>query len=191
MKNPTLWLVCLLIGCTDKSDGDTATTCAGGTADTACPDPDTDTTPDVCEVALAVTWNNVDGADPTDTDGDGLPDIHCGDTLDIQVTEACGETTWQLGMAETGAPNASGWTGEDCYVGYASFNYCHTIGNTATLSEVSDCSVSSIVEGSTTLFDASKDPFLTYYLSDSDGNCYVWGEDTTYYAALGCEVLVP
>jgi hypothetical protein len=191
MKYTALLALYLLGACADKS-ADPDSPC-GDSGDTACADTDDtgNVEPAPCEVAVSVTWSNVDGADPTDTNGDGLPDIHCGDTVDIEVTEACGETEWQFGMAETGAPNASGWTGEDCYLGYASYTYCHTIGNAATLNEVADCSVSSIVESSSTLLDASKDPFLTYYLSDSAGTCYVWGEDTTYYASQGCTELTP
>ena len=52
-----------------------------------------------------------DGAVPTDSDGDGVLDSGCDDTLNIQITDPLGLTDWSFGMVESGA---NGWSGEDC-----------------------------------------------------------------------------
>ncbi len=177
-----------------QDDANTKT--VGGDADTdadadadADADTDTDTDTDgttttITQFAVTVTWTD-DGNVPTDTDGDSLPDVGCGDSVQVSVSDPLGETQWAFGMSETGMPN--GWTGEDCYVGYLNFNYCHLFNGTVlVLQEVTTCSVMDIVPGSRTYFSADKDPFLTYYLEDSLGNCFIWGEDPTYYGPLNC-----
>jgi len=164
-----------VVGCSgDKTD----------TADTATTgDDDDDTTTVVGELTVTVTWTD-DGLTPEDTDGDSLPDINCDDSVGIVIVDPLLETAWDFGMAETGSGN--GWYGEDCYEGYASFNFCHSIGINASIPEVSSCSALDVADGAT-LLDAEKDPFLTYYLADSLGNCWVWGHDTSYYGPLACE----
>ncbi len=168
----------VLMGCGDKDEhtGDT-----GPEADTDT-DTDTDTDP-VPELSVIVDWTD-DGEVPTDTDGDTFPDTGCGDTVTITITDPLGETAWFFGMAETGS--AAGWFGEDCIGGDAGFDLCHGIGISTTLDEVTDCSVNSVVAGTSTLFDAAKDPHLTYYLEDSAGNCFVFGDDTAYYGVQNC-----
>jgi len=158
-------------GVSDKYDYDTTDTGR----------PDTDTT-ESGELVVSVQWND-DGLTPLDTDGDSLPDINCDDSVDIAITDPLLETAWSFGMAETGSGN--GWFGEDCFEGYANFNFCHSIGINANIPEVSSCSALDVADGAT-LFDAEKDPFLTYYLEDSLGNCFVWGHDTSYYGPLAC-----
>jgi len=145
---------------------------------------DTDTDPTtITQFSVAVTWID-DGNVPFDTDGDGLPDVGCGDSVDIVILDPLGELNWHFGMAQTGGPPL--WTGEDCYVGYANYNICHPIGVAATLNEVTSCSVTDIVAGSRTYFSANLDPVLTYYLEDSLGNCFIWGHDPAYYGPLAC-----
>ena len=142
---------------------------------------------DGSDLAVTVTWTD-DGQVPTDIDGDGLPDVGCGDSVELQVFDPLGETDWIFGLTETGSPN--GWYGEDCFLGYAVFNHCHPFNGTAiVLDEVTSCSVLDIIDGATTYFSADKDPFLTYYLEDSVGNCYTWGEDPSYYGPLACTSL--
>ena len=156
----------------------------GGTGDTT----DTDTDPvgdddDDDDLEVSVVWTD-DGNDPTDTGTDGLPDTGCGDSVAITITDPMGQTAWKFGMAETGSP--SGWYGEDCYLGYAGYNVCHNIGVSSTITEVTSCALADVADGMT-LMDAKKDPFLTYYLEDgTTGDCFVWGEDVTYYGPQSC-----
>jgi hypothetical protein len=167
------------VGC-----GSDEKTDSGDTGETAGDDDDDDdTTTTTPGLTVDVTWTD-DGLTPEDTDGDSLPDINCDDSVNVTISDPLGQTSWMFGMAETGSP--AGWYGEDCYLGYASFNFCHSIGIDSTITEVTDCSAMSVADGMT-LLDAEKDPFLTYYLEDgTTGDCFVWGEDTTYYGPLSC-----
>lgn len=130
--------------------------------------------------SVAISWTD-DGYIPTDTDGDGIPDAGCGDSVSVAITGSA--PGWSFGMAEGGP---SGWTGEDCYNGYGSFAFCHALGPSGgTLIEVPDCSIFSVVAGQSTLFDSGKDPYMTYYIADA-ASCYVAGFNPSYYASLGC-----
>ncbi len=168
-------------GCQDSPDCDDVDDVPTFTA--GDDDDDDDDIPTVFEVL--VDWTD-DGETPTDTDGDSLPDVGCGDTVRVQISDPLGETTWFFGMAETGHP--AGWFGEDCYMGYGPFSFCHSVGIDTTIPEVTDCSAYSVQDGRT-LFDAEKDPYLTYYLEDSMANCFVWGHDTAYYGPLTCTLM--
>ncbi len=132
---------------------------------------------------FAVTTNWVDdGLVPEDTDADGINDTGCdGDVLEICIQDPLGQVDWLLGFVEDGP---YGWAGEDC-LGTGGYDHCHTV--TApedTIDEV--CTLQEVADGST-LMDALKDPFLTYYLEDpTTGACFVWGTDVAYYAALSC-----
>lgn len=118
------------------------------------------------------------------TDDGLLPDEGCGDSVFIGIDDPLGESNWAFGMSETGSP--SGWLGEDCYQGYAAYNLCHAIGPNTVLDQVASCAAADVVAGSTTLLSADKDPYLTYYLEDSAGSCFVWGHDVSYYGPLAC-----
>lgn len=172
-----------LVACGSAKDSDSTRSrpAPGATSGTS-----TGTLPDTTTVVFTVDWTD-DGETPTDTSGDGLPDVGCGDSVTVTVDDPFGMTVWQLGMAETGAD--PGWTGEDCLSGYGNFAYCHGFsGASLTLDQVTDCLASSVVEGSSTLLDAEKDPFLTYYFADI-ADCWVFGDDVTYYEAVGCFAL--
>jgi len=146
-------------------------------------DDDDDTGPTTTgNLVVSANWTD-DGQQPQDTDGDSLPDVGCGDSVQITIQDPLGEPSWSFGMAETGQPN--GWTGEDCYMGYAWINVCHSVGINSSIPEVTSCSALDVTDGRT-LLDASKDPFLTYFLEDSLGNCFVWGHDTSYYGPMVC-----
>lgn len=136
--------------------------------------------------AVTVTWTDVDGGVPEDTDANGVNDANCNaDTLEIDIADPLGAVAWDFGVVEQGV---YGWRGEDCGGGSGAFVICHAVeAPTDVLTEV--CVPGEVVGGATTLFDASKDPYLTYYLSDG-ASCFVWGADVAYYATLGCTELL-
>ena len=135
------------------------------------------------DFSLSIDWTD-DGVSPTDTDGDGLPDTGCGDTVTIYLFDPLQGPSWIMGMAQSGS---NGWTGEDCLSGYDSYSFCHPIGIPShTLIQVENCRADAVVAGVTTLLHAELDPELTYYLDDSAGFCLTFGDNVAYYASLGC-----
>ena len=121
--------------------------------------------------SIAINWTD-DGQDPP---------ASCNDDVVILIRDPMGRVDWNLGMAQDGA---GGWSGEDCINGTA---ICHPISAPChQLRQVSSCDAADIVAGSRTFVDASAEPFLTYFLEDATGSCYVFGTDTAYYAALSC-----
>ena len=81
--------------------------------------------------------------------------------------------------------------GQDCYQGYEAtdgtvYLFCHPMSSSGVaLSSVT--SISAIDEGSTTIFSNSLEDVITYAaFSDSTGDCWTWGHDTSYYTADGC-----
>lgn len=107
----------------------------------------------------------------------------------ISVTVTGNDNITFFGMAETGGGCTDCWTGEDCDGGYELssgdlLQYCHPIsGGSLTLSYGGDANALS--EGSETVFtDSSFDGAVTYYIEDSSANCYVWGDNPSYYS--GC-----
>jgi hypothetical protein len=159
------------MGCTDSAG------CDSGDSDTPVTfDPGSDITLD---------W------DAVDTNG----------AVTVSLQNAEGATGFFLGMAET-ASGDNGWYGEDC----ADQGDCHHI--TGSLPISADLAyvetIGEVVPGSTTLFDGGTDgggdaftadhaDRLTYLFQIEGGeydlDCYVWGDDPTYYAAEGCTEL--
>lgn len=141
-----------------------------------------------CTPSLEVVFNAYwidDGTVPVDTDGDGQYDSGCGDVYDVFIWDyyrsaGAPEDLWRFGWVSA-APQA--WTGEDCLHGSGPVAVCHEVPAEFRLSEV--CRADQVVGGVTTLFDWSRAPRLTYYLANTC-DCLVFGEDTAYYAALGC-----
>jgi hypothetical protein len=181
-----MWFAVLGLAACKPTDSDTTDT----DLDTGGSDSDTDTGEFGC------------GGDPS---GDIVVDwdrVDAGGAVTISLGAcATGATGFYLGMAET-ASGENGWYGEDCadqgdchhFVGTApiegSLTYVETIGD--------------VVPGSTTLFDGgtdgSGDAFtaddadrLTYIFQieggDFDRQCYVWGDDPSYYVAQDCQEL--
>ncbi len=134
-------------------------------------------------LTVLVDWDD-DGFYPSDTDNDGSLDSGCDDIVFIAIDDPLQEQDWLFGMAPTGL--ADGWFGEDCYLGGSEGVVCHEIGLTGNLGEVPDCDVRSVVPGQLTFHNAGTDPFMTYYLEDSLGNCFVWGHSPEYYDPLQC-----
>lgn len=140
-----------------------------------------------CGPSLEVTWFcgwTDDGLEPTDTDGDGAPDIGCGDTFEMGITGFCRtatEGTFRFGMVDA---SAADWTGEDCLGGHDSTT-CHRVAPNFELSQVASCSQSAVVLGETTWYHVGREQVLTYTLAN-DCACLTWGRDPAYYEALGC-----
>lgn len=161
----------------DTGDGTTATDAGTTTADGGATGTDT-------------------GTDTGTTTADGgttglALGIHCAWssgslTIDLVHGDPAG---YRFGIAETSCSGGECWTAEDCYLGYtlsdgSVLSYCHPLsragGQLTTVSLPTD-----IVEGSTTLLSSATQN--TYYLKESSsGECWVWGQDTSYYGALGC-----
>lgn len=114
---------------------------------------------------------------------DDAPGAECGaDVLNFCIVDPLQVPEWDFGMV------GPAWTGEDCLHGAGATAVCHRIeAPYDTLTQV--CAPEEVVAGATTLFDASSDPDLTYYLADTT-SCFVWGADTAYYDSLGCDALM-
>lgn len=106
----------------------------------------------------------------------------CGDRLEIVIVDPLGMVDWEFGLVDTGV---GGWTGEDCLTGGGAAAFCHPVGLNHTLVQVPDCQVASVFAGTSTWFDASREPQLTYYAAQPY-DCFTWGADPAYYASLGC-----
>lgn len=180
-----LGLPLFLFGCPDGEPTDTDVTPEPTAVEDTAPTPTPTPEPTTFDVTLA--------------DGDGVSDEtngdNDGDTLTLTIANPP-EGTWYFGYAQTQSGDA-GWYGEACD---ASADYCHPIPAavdvdgvmTSTLVLDGVRQISAIVEGSTMLlavdFPVTGTPDLTYYVGDQagTGNCYVFGDDPSYYTSLGC-----
>ncbi|MEN0067601.1 MAG: polysaccharide deacetylase family protein [Myxococcota bacterium] len=105
-------------------------------------------------------------------------------SVSVRIADPEGRTDWLFGLAETEA-GAAGWFGEDCFVGTGSVALCHPIPGRRL--ELHQGAFDEVAEGERTLLWS--DMNLTYFLEDSEGACWVWGHDPSYYDGLGCEIL--
>lgn len=136
-----------------------------------------------------------DSGDTTDTDtttADLSASVAWGGSA-VALTLTDGSGSYFFGMAETGSTCSADptqcWTGEDCIFGFSDFLYCHPASATG-VSLSYGGAFDALSEGSDTVFpDNSFDGSVTYYLEDSAGACYVWGDDTSYYSSEGCSSL--
>jgi hypothetical protein len=147
-----------------------------------------------------------DTRDGVDEDCDGTIDEDAGSSRSLSasatwtsagvtlVVENATARSFDFGMAETGA-GAPGWYGESCIDGdepwgYDDYGYdvCHRV--SASGGTLTSVSRPGDVANSTTLFQSSMAPDLTYVLFDpSSSDCWVWGDDPSYYGAYGCTEL--
>ena len=155
-----------------------------------CPTDDDDTDTDIDDTDTDV--EDTDDTDDTDTDPPALEfnvELVDGTPDQMIVTVTNGTGAYDFGYAQTAVQN--GWFGEDCYLGTGSFQLCHEVTDTLTLSMVA--TPEEVVEDSTMLLSvdtpASDTPALTYYMSDGT-TCWVWGDDITYYGPLNCDEYV-
>lgn len=153
---------------TGSKDSDSAPTNTGNPSSGATTGAPTGGT--TCSFSVTTQWTDAGDAD----------------TLDIAIGDCLGVTDWDFGLVEDASVSSNPWTGEDCLAGYGSFAYCHPIGVDHTLTQTLDLP---LTEGVETLFDSSKDPYLTYYLADAS-SCFAWGADAAYYTTLGCDELL-
>jgi hypothetical protein len=122
----------------------------------------------------------------TDADADFDADVTWGaGSVDLTQT---GGVAGYFGLAETGCGDPENcWYGEDCIYGdhTGNYYYCHTT-NDSGVSLAYGGAFDAISEGADTVFtDSSFDGTVTYYVEQGDA-CYVWGNDVSYYAGLGC-----
>ncbi len=103
----------------------------------------------------------------------------------IHITDPKREKNWTFGMVDM--RDLDGPLSEDCLVGEADRELCHPIHPGDSLQTVRN--PDNVVEGSTTLFDRGHDPWITYFLMDTNGCCFVWGHSTSHYDAFDCEPL--
>ena len=126
------------------------------------------------------------------TNSPGGPDFSVswgGSSMTLSISGGSG--SYWFGMAETGCADPGNcWYGEDCLYGdlTGTYYYCHPAdSNGVTLQYTSDLDLD---ESSETLLNESLASDVTYYVeSASSGECWAWGHDTSYYAALDCENL--
>ncbi len=128
------------------------------------------------------------------SDGDGQTQIPFGvsvswlsNRISVAIAGAPSNASYRLGIAETGG-NCGDlcWTGEDCYLGYSNWRYCHDLSTTGgTLYYGGDAT--SLDPGETVFYNDAFEPYTTFYLvDDTSGSCWVWGDQISYYQALGC-----
>jgi hypothetical protein len=115
-----------------------------------------------------------------------------GDNLVLDITTSAANGPYRFGIAETGADN--GWMGEDCLEGaFGGVDVCHTVPVDGHLELMHMDAVDDVADGMT-LFKADMAPGLTYYVErnslDFQG-CWTWGEDTSIYEDVGCDVVTP
>lgn len=115
----------------------------------------------------------------------------------VDVTISGGGGSYEFGMAETGA-GRDGWYGETCIDGDEpdglddyGYDVCHSLNASGGEVESVYPNVSSVRDGST-LFneDIGDSGDLTYALFATSGSdCWVWGDDPSYYDDFGCSEL--
>jgi hypothetical protein len=119
-----------------------------------------------------------------------------GTTLSLNIFEGADLGQFRFGLAETGSNN--GWYGEDCIDGVKNdLDVCHPVAVNGTLTLTDVVTVPEVIEGSTTLIDASFATKLTYVVvldkGTAEQRCWTWGQSTSYYTdpPLRCSVKQP
>ena len=114
----------------------------------------------------------------------------------VTVTIENGSGRYDFGMAETGAEEV-GWYGESCVIGEEpqdredyGYDICHGLAATGgEIGHVDD--IDDVGDGATLFTDRIHDRGnITYVLFDDSGaDCWVWGDDVSYYDDFGCTEL--
>ncbi len=114
------------------------------------------------------------------------------DGVTVSITDGKGD--YDFGMSETGA-GAPGWFGESCIIGSEPWGYddygwdvCHTLGATGGFVSSVYPEIGDVRDGYT-LFPEELESNITYFLGDSSGNCWAWGDDASYYSSEACSEL--
>ncbi len=196
--------------------GDTTETAdTEDTTETADTSDDTAETDDTGTVEFAITykwwWNDRIDIEIVGSDATGFrfgiaetgPDNEYPNGYDLN-------NSGSISSGEGAGSALMGWYGEDCLNGTASYDYCHAFDSLNVSLDVVE-TLGEVEEGATTLFDENLaewntgdnpprpngvdegDPRLTYFLElefdDNSTECYVWGEDPSYYASFRCSVI--
>lgn len=118
--------------------------------------------------------------------------------LELEVDD--GES-WLLGMAETGGScggDVPCWTGEDCFLGFSAESgesygpLCHSV-ESGSLSLTYGGQMADLEPGTTVFAPAFEDTVTYVLLPDggdrAGGDCFVFGDQPSYFADLGCNEL--
>ena len=154
-----------------------------------------------CDTADTAGCDTGAPADDSGGEGGGDPSFSVSwTTAGANFAVTNGDGSYTLGIAETNG-SSDPWTGEDCLNGYNAsgtlFLYCHPLSSTggSFTSIYADVvagsrTLSSLDENTETLFDDSFEEGLTYGVwSDTSGDCWTWGADTSYYTGEGCTAI--
>lgn len=115
-----------------------------------------------------------------------------GDNPVLDITTSAENGPYQFGLAETGPDN--GWMGEDCLEGVSNgTDVCHSVPADGHLELMHMSDPADVADGMT-LLGADMAPGLTYVLIRNSlefQGCWTWGEDTSIYVDIGCDIISP
>ena len=153
----------------------------------------------VALVASLMAFGCSDKSGDTGDSGDAGPGLSVSWGSDSVSLTIDGGTDWYYwGIAETGT-SADPWTGEDCDAGYTTtdgttYDYCHLAAGNSTTTLAFGGAYDALTEGEETVFTAENDDGISYgdlvthfvYDANNPEDCWVTGDDPTYYSAWGC-----
>lgn len=133
---------------------------------------------------IVITWTD-DGEEPRDTNGDGVDDAGCGDSVHIQAVAPCPKGFWRMGMVVAALND---FAPEDCHKNEDSV--CHRVkARDHTLQQT--CDPGQVNATAYTSYGADDADKLTWYFEAPDGSCFVKGRNPEWYERLNCGELPP
>jgi hypothetical protein len=138
------------------------------------------------------TGGDADTDTDADTDADTTPETTVEATLvadgvDVVITNGSGD--YNFGIVQSGT--SDNWTGEDCYQGYTTgagdnLQFCHAMSSSG--GSLTKAETLPLADGETLFYDGLPGS-VGFYLEDSSGACYVWGDAASWWDAIGCTSL--
>ncbi|MEL6348561.1 MAG: hypothetical protein AAFV53_35985 [Myxococcota bacterium] len=113
------------------------------------------------------------------------------DSVILDIYDSPPEAQYYVGLTETAAcEEDTCWTGEDCFLGFGEYFYCHPAGRTG-VELLYNGDFDNLLEGAETVFpDDRFQNNVTIYVEDATyGLCFVGGHDPSYYDGMGCTVV--